>query len=127
MVTQYVDLSYQVSEDHSTREDSTTRAAVLDCVQEYARNVLSLGLLYLEFCDAIQEGDGVRILRCWRYLLLIFRAAHHTNYAIEAFTLLAHEKFILSPRMAAELKKSQTVNTHGRPGKISLAISTWSI
>ena len=22
-------------------------------------------LFYLEFCDAIREGDGERILRCW--------------------------------------------------------------
>ena len=67
-----------------------------DTVLEYARDILSLGLLYMEFMDAIRVGDGSRILRCWRYLLFIFRAAHRTNYALEAFTLLAQEKFILS-------------------------------
>lgn len=35
-----------------------------DGVQEYARDALSLGLLYLEFSDAIKEGDGSRLLRC---------------------------------------------------------------
>jgi L1 cell adhesion molecule like protein len=71
----------------------------------------------MEFDDAIREGDGSRILCCWRYLLLFFRASRRTNYAIEAFTLLAQEKFVLSPRMALQLKWSRTVNTHGRPGK----------
>ncbi len=89
----------------------------VDNIREYAQDVLTLGLLYLEFCDAIKEGDGSRILRCWRYLLLVYRASHRTNYAIEAFTLLAHEKYILSPRMALQLKWSRTINTHGRPGK----------
>ena len=35
-----------------------------DGVCEYAQEVLSLGLLYMEFNDAIREGDGERILRC---------------------------------------------------------------
>ena len=96
---------------------STVKGTVVDTVQEYARDTLSLGLLYMEFTDAIREGDGSRILRCWRYFLLIFRASHRTNYAIEAFTLLAQEKFIFSPRMALQLKWSRTINTHGRVGK----------
>ena len=29
-----------------------------DHVCEYACNVLTLGLIYMEFCDAIREGDG---------------------------------------------------------------------
>ena len=78
---------------------------------------MSLGLLYLEFTDAIREGDGSRVLRCWQYFLLVFKATNHPNYAIEAFTLLVQEKFILSPWMALQLKWNWTVNTHGRPGK----------
>ncbi len=38
-----------------------------DHVQGYARDVQSLGLLYIEFSDAIREGDGLRILWFWRY------------------------------------------------------------
>ena len=28
----------------------------------------------MEFVDAVREGDGKRILRCWRYFLLLFKA-----------------------------------------------------
>ena len=35
-----------------------------DCVRGYARDVLTMGLLFMEFSDAIQEGDGHRILQC---------------------------------------------------------------
>ena len=41
-----------------------------DRVLEYACDVLTLGLLYMEFVDAVREGDGERILLCWRYFLL---------------------------------------------------------
>eukprot|EP00731_Ephydatia_muelleri_P025442 Em0017g525a len=51
-----------------------------DCVMEYAKETLSLGLLLLEFNDAIREGDGCRVLRCWKFLFLFFRAAGHKNY-----------------------------------------------
>ena len=35
----------------------------LDGVYEYARETLSLSLLYTEFQDAICDGDGLRMLR----------------------------------------------------------------
>jgi len=78
---------------------------------------MSLGLLLMEFNDAVREGDGTRILRCWRYFLLLFKASGRTNYSVEAFTLLAQYEYMLSPRMAMQLKWSRTVNVHGRRGK----------
>ena len=43
-----------------------------DAVTSYAKKLLSLGCFYLEYRDAIKEGDGLCVLRCWRYLLPIF-------------------------------------------------------
>ena len=71
----------------------------------------------MEFLDGICEGDGQRIIRCWRYFLLLFKAANCVNYSIEAFSLLVHYQFLLPPRIAMQLMWSCTVNTHGRPGK----------
>lgn len=93
------------------------RTRTPDHIYEYASETLSLGLLWMEFVDSIREGDGSRIFRCWRYFLPIFRVTNRTNYSCEAFTMLAQEKFLLSPRMAHQLKWSRTVNTHGRAGK----------
>ena len=84
-----------------------------DGVYGYACKVLSVGLFYREFCDAIREGDGNRVLRCWRYMFLIFKANRRVNYAIEAFTLLANYHFILSPRQCQQLIWSRFVNVHG--------------
>ena len=74
-----------------------------DHVHAYACEVLSLGLVLIEFNDAVREGDGTRIIRCWRYFLLLFKANRHTNYAVEAFNLLIQFYFILPHRLARQL------------------------
>ena len=112
LLTKFTDLSLSFCEDVTSRASSES-----DTVHEYAKEVLSLGLLLLEFNDAVREGDGDRIVRCWRFFLPLFKASDKTNYAVEAFTLLAQEKYLLSPRMAMQLKWSRTINVHGRPGK----------
>ena len=42
-----------------------------DSVQEYAKETLSLGLLLFEFKDGIREGDGNRVLRCWKKIFAL--------------------------------------------------------
>ena len=88
-----------------------------DKVLEYSRLLLSVGLIYLEYCDAIKEGDGMRVLRCWRFLFLIFRCTGRVNYTIESCTLLAQYHFLFSKRQAHQLIWSRFVNTQGLPGR----------
>ena len=88
-----------------------------DHVKEYAHDVLSLGLLYLEFSDAIREGDGERIIRCWKYLSLLFRDSGRTNYSSEAFALLVQYHFLFSERLRTQLMWSRSVNVYGLPGR----------
>lgn len=94
-----------------------TNNSVDDHIFQYAQQILSLGLFYFEFSDAIREGDGERVLRCWKYLLPIFLGTNRTNYSTEAFNLLFQHKYALSPRLARELLYTRFINTHGRPGK----------
>lgn len=88
-----------------------------DLISAYSRNLLSLGMLFLEFNDGIREGDGERIIRCWRYFLPLFKLDKRTNYLIEAFILLAQNEFLFTDRQKAQLKWSRTINTHGMTGK----------
>ena len=83
----------------------------------YATKLLSLGLFYVEYCDAIKEGDGDRVLCCWRYLLPLFRVSGRKNYAIEAFKMLFSYHYVLSPRQAKQLLWSRFVNMTGLPGR----------
>ena len=109
VLDQFVDISF----GSSAAETPPSQ----DHVNEYACDVMTLGLFLMAFTDVIREGDGTRILRCWKYFMLIFREAKRKNYSIEAFTMLAQQKFLFSPRMSKQLLWCRTVNVHGRPGK----------
>ena len=100
----------------SLRGDSNDASQKDDNVQAYARELLMLGLIYNEFSDGIREGDGERVIRCWKFLMLIFKAAQRKNYSCEAFALLAQIKFILSPRLSQQLTWSRFINTRGGKG-----------
>lgn len=82
-----------------------------DCVYEYACEVTSLGLLYMNYQDAIREGDGERVMRMWKYMLPIFKATNRRNYALEAFLTLAKCQ-LLPPRQRHQIIWSRFVNTH---------------
>ena len=98
-------------------ELTAVNAADDDKKLEYSKLVISLGLLYFEFCDAIKEGDGIRVLRCWRYMLLLFKCTDRVNYSIEAFTMLAQYHFLFSQRQAHQLLWSRFINVHGLPSQ----------
>ena len=109
IVSRYTNIALQ-SKKHPKSPSSA------DNVQKYAKEFISLALLYEEFEDAIREGDSVRVLRCWKFLLLVFKVANGMNYSIEALVLLSQYHLFLSPRLAQQLAWSQFVNTHGWPG-----------
>ena len=98
------------------KKTTHTSTCESDGVYEYAREYLTLGLLYSEFKDAVKEGDGNRVVRCWRFFLLYFKASHRKNYSIEALNLLAQYNLLLPPRLAEQLKWSRFINVSGKPG-----------
>ena len=81
-------------------------------------DLLSSGLLWHGFHDAIREGDGDRIIVYWKFLMVVFRSEWHYNYMYtnEALKLIV-QSVVLSPRKVAELKWSRSINTQGRIGK----------
>ena len=91
-----------------------------DGVFSYAQSVLTFSLLHAEFEDAIKKGDGLRVIRCWKFFLLIFKAANRTKYALEAATLLISLK-TLPERIRQQLMWSRFVNTSGHAG-VTLSI-----
>lgn len=75
----------QLPSSHLLRANDAETEVMQDDVYNYQRNLMDHGM-YLNFTDAIREGDGERIIRCWKYLLLHFFADgdKSTKYAIEA-------------------------------------------
>ena len=127
IVRSHIDLHHNIERDtakddqhSSTSEDTANEEEDVsqgdDNVQAYARELLTLGLIYNEFSDGIREGDGERVIRVWKFLMLIFKASQRKNYSCEAFALLAQLRFILSPRLSQQLTWSQFINTQGGKG-----------
>ena len=75
-------------------------------------------MIFLEVKDAIREGDGIRVLRCWKYFFLFFRGSGHKNYCVEALTFLAQYYYVLPPRLAEQMLWGRFVNYEGKKGKI---------
>ena len=88
-----------------------------DKVFLYATEVITLGLIWESFHDATREGDGERLVRIWKFLMLIFKAARRKNYSIEALNLQLQLNYTLSPRQAAQLKWSRCINTTNIVGR----------
>lgn len=87
-----------------------------DGIFNYASAILNDGLLLMELRDAIHEGDGPRIVRCWKFMLLHWKHAGHKKYAYEVIELISSIKAASSPRIAYELVWCRVVNTRGGAG-----------
>ncbi len=101
--------------DGDDSEEETTSPS--DKVYEYATSVVGLGWMGRNFSDATREGDGERLVRSWKFLMLHFKADGRTKYAVEAFNLLAQVNATLPPQMAYRLMWNRTCNPKGSDGK----------
>ena len=90
-------------------EDSVAAVSNDDLVHVYACEIVSLGLLWHSYHDAVKEGDGERMLMIWKYLLVIFNSSRQKNYTKEAIILLLQHQYLFSVW-------DRFVNTQGRPG-----------
>ena len=61
--TEQICLCFVDTFDYCDQEDEVDG----DNVKQYSIEVLLQGFLFLEFVDAIREGDAERIIHCWYY------------------------------------------------------------
>ena len=75
-----------------------------------------MGLLWHGFHYSVKEADGDRILRYWKFLLVVFKSNSHRRHAKEAVNVLyTSTTNVLLERKKAQLLWSR-VNTRGYPG-----------
>jgi hypothetical protein len=111
---------------HPNVKRPTHSITVKDDVLNYQLALLEYGMLYLNFCDAVSEGDGLRILRCWKFFLMFLKAdgARSRKYAVEGLHLLSQYYAILSPRDAHRLIWNRFIKAkHGLGGNIPLDLA----
>lgn len=87
-----------------------------DGVRNYARVLCHFASLVLLFVDAWKEGDGERVLRLWKILMLHFHAEKKNKYALEALRL-QFQIATLQPHLSHQLTWGRFINTHGGKGR----------
>lgn len=98
-----------------TTEESCSKAALNDDVFNYNCPLLADGLFFMHFLDAVSEGDGPRVMRQYKYVMLYCRAdGHHsTKYALECLYQSFCINALLSPRDIERFIWNQSVNNKG--------------
>ncbi len=86
-----------------------------DAVFAHSCSLLTMCLICHDFTDARQAGDGERIIRLMKYMLLYFRSSGKTKYSLQVLRQLAQVKCLLTPREAHHVIHNRFVNTKGRP------------
>ena len=75
-----------------------------DCLQNYTKNAPALCHIARNFQDARKHGDGDRIIRLYKFLLIYFKIDGRTKYVYQSLHLLAQISCLLPPSLAFELK-----------------------
>ena len=86
-----------------------------DQVHSYAHVLYHFAAIVYLFTDACKEGDGERVIRCWKLYMLHFHAERKTKYAFEALRL-QFQLATLQPYLVHQLTWGRFVNTHGGKG-----------
>ena len=113
------DIAQEVVERCTLVEEAFSDATIKDIkdgVYNYARVFCHYAAMLMEFRDAWGEGDGERVLRCWKLLMPHFKLANHTKYALEALRLQMQVSATLSPNLAHQVMWNRFVNVKGGLG-----------
>ena len=89
-----------------------------DDVFNYNCSLLTDSFLFFNFLDSIKEGDGERILRQYKYIMLYCKAdgAHSTKYSLECLYQFFLVYAVLSPRDSERFTWNRSVNNTGTKG-----------
>ena len=99
----------------SAQESDVCGAPEEDGVYNYSCAALSFFMLILNFQDAIRRGDGERVIRLYKFLLLYFKASGKHKYAFHSLRLLVQVEHLLPPRVSHQLIWNRFVNLSGQP------------
>ena len=79
--------------------------------------LIQLGVFLLQLDDTEREGDGERMMRNWKLLMLYSRSRKRAKkYAFEAMRLITNCYALFSEKMAHRVIHGQFVNPKGRQG-----------
>ena len=108
------ELCEHLKEKHRDKPKIICRKSTQDFIFNYSVNSLALCCLVKNFIDASKHGDGSRIIRLYKYLLLYFKLNTKFKYGYQVLHLLAQIKILLPPSLSHELTWNRFANNKGK-------------
>jgi len=99
LAAKHKEKTIQIAE--TPRIEPKNEKEVEDHVNNYSRSLLTYNLFLRTINDCTREGDGERLLECYKFSLLFFKCFGHAKYAYTLLKLL--HRIRLEPRSAFEL------------------------
>ena len=96
----------------SVKPKTSPSKPIRDDVFSYNCALLQDGFLFLNFLDAVKEGDGPRIIRQYKYIMLYCKAdgCHSPKYALECLYQFFLTHALLTPRDSTRFIWNRSVN-----------------
>ena len=103
---------------HQTLSSPPKESKPGDDVFNYNCALMTESFLFFNFLDVIKEGDGARVMRQYKYIMLYCKAdgSHSTKYALECLYQFFLIYALLSPRDSERFTWNRTVNNTGKKG-----------
>lgn len=97
-----------------TLDDTQKPKSQPDYLQNYGLWIIQFGLMLMQLNDTEKEGDGERLIRNSKALLLLFRMGKRgKKYAYELFRLISNVKCQMTEQMAERTINGRFVNWKG--------------
>ena len=93
-------------------KDDGSNSTNEDCVRNYSINALCM--IAKDFEDARKHGDGQRIVRLLKFMMLFFKHDGKHKYAFHILHHLIQIKCVLPPKFAHDLIWNRFVNNCGK-------------
>lgn len=113
----------EIAEDPAQVTTSTPTVPLKDTKKgddtfDYNCALITDCFLFFNFLDAIKEGDGARIMRQYKYIMLYCKAdgSHSTKYSLECLYQFFLVHALLSPRDSERFIWNRSVNNTGKKG-----------
>ena len=107
-------------------QESEGKTLTEDHIFNYGCIHISLGLMLQNAEDAVKEGDGLRLLRAWKFFTYLFHLKGHNKYALAGLRLIASVEGLLTPCQAHRLTWNRFAGKKGGKEKEFREIFEWS-
>lgn len=99
----------------SPNEPNSEEALCIDdSILNYQNTRLQIGLLLMNIADGIKEGDGYRLVNCYKFVLLFAYQFHNTKYVYALLLFFIKIYAVLSEEEAFCLIFNRFINSKGK-------------